>query len=48
MADFELDAVIVHATPDDEYEVDLVPLYQEHYVLLAPADMLPAGASTSR
>ncbi len=49
MADFELDAVIVHATPDGAaggHEVDLVPLYEEHYVLLAPADMLPAGAST--
>ena len=48
MADFELDAVIVHATPDASggHEVELVPLYEEHYVLLAPADMLPAGAST--
>jgi DNA-binding transcriptional LysR family regulator len=26
--------------------VDVVPLYEEHYVLLAPADMLPPGAST--
>ena len=39
------DAVMVHATPDDGHEVDLVPLYEEHYVLLAPADML-LGAST--
>ena len=23
-----------------------MPLYEEHYVLLAPADMLPSGAST--
>jgi DNA-binding transcriptional LysR family regulator len=49
MADFELDAVIVHATPDEiagGHEVDLVPLYEEHYVLLAPADMLPSGATT--
>ena len=49
MADFELDAVIVHATHGElgtGHEVDLVPLYEEHYVLLAPADMLPAGAST--
>ncbi len=46
MADFELEAVIVHAAPDDNHEVDLVPLYEEHYVLLAPADMLPSGAPT--
>jgi DNA-binding transcriptional LysR family regulator len=46
MGDFELDAVIVHATPGDGHEADLVPLYEEHYVLLAPADMLPSGAST--
>ena len=49
MADFELDAVIVHATPDElagGHEVELVPLYEEHYVLLAPAHMLPSGAST--
>ena len=36
----------MHATPDDGHDVDLVPLYEEHYVLLAPADMLPSGAST--
>ncbi len=46
MRDFELDAVIVHASPEDAAEMDLVPLYAEHYVLLSPADMLPAGAST--
>jgi DNA-binding transcriptional LysR family regulator len=49
MADFELDAVIVHAAPDElagGHEVELVPLYEEHYVLLAPTDMLPSGAST--
>ncbi len=46
MRDFELDAVIVHASPEDGAEMDLVPLYAEHYVLLSPADMLPAGATT--
>ena len=41
LREFELDAVIVHATPDDAHDVDLVPLYEEHYVLLSSADMLP-------
>ncbi len=44
--EFELDAAIVHAAPDDARDVDLVPLYAEHYVLLSPADMLPSGATT--
>jgi len=42
---FELDAAIVHATPEEAHDVDLVPLYEEHYVLLARADMLPSAAS---
>jgi DNA-binding transcriptional LysR family regulator len=46
LRDFELDAAIVHSTGEDVHDVDLVPLYEEHYVLLSPADMLPAGAST--
>jgi DNA-binding transcriptional LysR family regulator len=46
MADFELDAVIVHVAPDDAHDVELVPLYQEHYVLLSASDLLPSGAST--
>jgi DNA-binding transcriptional LysR family regulator len=46
MRDFGLDAAIVHAAPEDVDDVDLVPLYAEHYVLLSPADMLPPGAST--
>lgn len=45
LREFELDAVIVHATPEDS-DVELVPLYEERYVLLSPADMLPPGAST--
>ncbi len=44
--DFELDAVIAHPTP--EHEADLVPLYEEQYVLLSRADMLPSGATTLR
>jgi DNA-binding transcriptional LysR family regulator len=46
LREFELDAAIVHTAQDDSHDVDLVPLYAEHYVLLAPADMLPPGAST--
>ena len=46
LREFELDAAIVHYSPDDSHDVDLVPLYDEHYVLLSPADMLPPGAST--
>jgi DNA-binding transcriptional LysR family regulator len=48
LRDFELEAAIVHSVPEEARDVELVPLYQERYVLLAPADMLPAGASTVR
>lgn len=47
LRDFELDAAIVHAGPDDAHDVNLVPLYRERYVLLSPADMVPGGAATS-
>ena len=46
LREFELDAAIVHATADDAHEVDLVPLYEERYVLLSSSDMLASGAST--
>lgn len=46
LRDFELDAAIVYLMPGEPREVDLVPLYEERYVLLALADMLPAGTST--
>lgn len=46
LREFELDAAIVHAAPEDSRDMDLVPLYDEHYVLLAPAEMLPPGEST--
>jgi DNA-binding transcriptional LysR family regulator len=46
LREFELDAAIVHAAPEDARDVDLVPLYAEHYVLLAPTDMLATSAST--
>jgi len=46
LREFELDAVIVHPAPEDSRDIDLVPLYEEHYVLLSPAHMLPAAAPT--
>lgn len=46
--DFELDAVIAHPAPEHSQDVALVPLYEEQYVLLSRADMLPPGASTLR
>ena len=46
LREFELDAAIVHTAPDDGHDLNLVPLYEEHYVLLSSADMLPSGAST--
>lgn len=44
--EFELDAAIVQAAPDGVHDVELVPLYEERYVLLSSADMLPPGTST--
>lgn len=46
LREFELDAAIVHTDPDEAQDVNVVPLYQERYVLLAPSDMLPSGSST--
>ena len=46
LREFDLDAAIVHTAPDDGNDLNLVPLYEEHYVLLSSADMLPSGAST--
>ncbi|MEB4209173.1 LysR family transcriptional regulator [Mycobacterium sp. 94-17] len=47
LREFELDAAIVHAAPDEAHDVNLVPLYRERYVLLAPADMVASGATTT-
>jgi DNA-binding transcriptional LysR family regulator len=46
LREFDLDAAIVHTAPDEAHDVKVVPLYEEHYVLLSSADMLPSGAST--
>jgi DNA-binding transcriptional LysR family regulator len=48
LRDFELEAAIVHSLPEEAHDVELVPLYTERYVLLAPADMLPVGTATAR
>ncbi len=49
LQDFELDAVIAHpAAGKDSEDVAFVPLYEEQYVLLSRAEMLPPGASTLR
>ncbi len=48
LRNFELDAAIVHSLPGEGRDVDLVPLYEERYVLLAPAEMLPSGTSSLR
>ncbi|ABK69414.1 LysR family transcriptional regulator [Mycobacterium avium] len=46
LREFELDAAIAHTAPDDIPDVNLVPVYRERYVLLAPADLLASGAAT--
>ena len=48
LRDFELEAAIVHSLSEEARDIELVPLYEERYVLLAPADMLSAGASVLR
>lgn len=45
LREFELDAAILHRPAEDAHDVDVVPLYEEHYVLLSPVDMLAPNAS---
>ncbi|BBZ11051.1 LysR family transcriptional regulator [Mycobacterium branderi] len=45
---FELDAAIVPVGQEETHGLDVVPLYVDRYVLIAPADMLPTDASTMR
>jgi DNA-binding transcriptional LysR family regulator len=43
LRDFELDAAIAHFGPDDREGLEVVPLYEEQYVLLVPGEhMVPA------
>jgi DNA-binding transcriptional LysR family regulator len=45
---FELDAAIVPVVPEEGQGLDVAPLYEDRYVLIAPADLLPAATSTLR
>lgn len=46
LRDFELDAAIAHFGPDDRSGLEVVPLYQEKYVLLVSGDHLAQGHDT--
>lgn len=51
ISDFELDAAIVPVMQEYAQRVELTPLYEESYTLIAPRNMLPAssaGESTLR
>jgi DNA-binding transcriptional LysR family regulator len=48
LCDFELDAAIAHFAPDDQESLQVVPLYEERYMVLASGDQLvpPTGTMT--
>ena len=46
LRNFELDAAIAHFGPDDQSGLEVVPLYEEQYVLLVSGDQLVPGART--
>lgn len=46
LRNFDLDAAIVPASPDQVDGLDFVPLYEDRYVLIAPVDIVPTGIST--
>ncbi|RDH74490.1 LysR family transcriptional regulator [Mycolicibacterium moriokaense] len=46
LRDFELDAAIAHFGPDDQSGLEVVPLYEEQYVLLVSGEQLVAPART--
>jgi len=46
LRDFELDAAIAHFGPDDQSGLEVVPLYEEQYVLLVSGDQLVPSART--
>lgn len=46
LRDFELDAAIAHFGPDDQSGLEVVPLYEEQYVLLVSGDQLVPAART--
>ncbi len=46
LRDFELDAAIAHFGPDDRSGLEVVPLYEEKYVLLVSGEQLVPAART--
>jgi DNA-binding transcriptional LysR family regulator len=46
LRDFELDAAIAHFGPDDQSGLEVVPLYEEQYVLLVSGEQLMPAART--
>jgi DNA-binding transcriptional LysR family regulator len=46
LRDFELDAAIAHFGPDDQSGLEVVPLYEEQYVLLVSGEKLVPAART--
>jgi DNA-binding transcriptional LysR family regulator len=46
LREFELDAAIAHFGPDDQEGLEVVPLYEEGYVLLVYGDQLVPGTRT--
>lgn len=48
LRNFELDAAILPVVPEETHGVDLTLLYEENYVVIAPADKVPHGTATIR
>jgi DNA-binding transcriptional LysR family regulator len=46
LRDFELDVAIAHFGPDDQSGLEVVPLYEEQYVLLVSGEQLVSAART--
>jgi DNA-binding transcriptional LysR family regulator len=46
LRDFELDVAIAHFGPDDQSGLEVVPLYEEQYVLLVSGDQLVPSVKT--
>jgi DNA-binding transcriptional LysR family regulator len=46
LRDFELDVAIAHFGPDDQSGLEVVPLYEEEYVLLVSGDQLVPASRT--
>jgi DNA-binding transcriptional LysR family regulator len=46
LRDFELDAAIAHFGPDDQSGLEVVPLYEEQYVLLVSGEQLVPAVRT--